>query len=58
MRIPMYNLELAAEAIKDAYPDVVRDEPLRFADFVRNTRRCKLYDFEQGCWLTYADAAG
>jgi acyl-lipid omega-6 desaturase (Delta-12 desaturase) len=58
MRIPMYNLELAAEAIKDAYPDVVRDEPLRFADFVRNTRRCKLYDFEQGRWLSYADVGG
>jgi omega-6 fatty acid desaturase (delta-12 desaturase) len=56
MRIPMYNLELAAEAIKEAYPDVVHDEPLRFADFVRNTRRCKLYDFEQGRWLTYAEA--
>ena len=57
MRIPMYNLELAAGAIKDAFPDVVHDEPLRFRDFVRNTRRCKLYDFESGRWLTYEEAA-
>ena len=56
MRIPMYNLELAAGAIKTAYPDVVHDEPLRFADFVRNTRQCKLYDFDRGAWLTYEDA--
>jgi omega-6 fatty acid desaturase (delta-12 desaturase) len=56
MRIPMYNLETAAEAIKTAYPDVVHDEPLRFGDFVRNTRRCKLYDFDAGSWLTYEDA--
>ena len=56
MRIPMYNLELAAGAIKAAYPDDVHDEPLRFADFVRNTRACKLYDFDRGEWLTYEDA--
>jgi len=56
MRIPMYNLELAAGAIKAAYPDVVHDEPLRFTDFVRNTRQCKLYDFDRGAWLTYEDA--
>ncbi|MEJ5255610.1 MAG: fatty acid desaturase [Acidimicrobiales bacterium] len=57
MRIPMYNLELAAEAIKAAYPDTVHDEPLRFRDFMRNTRRCKLYDFDAGRWLTYEEAA-
>ncbi len=56
MRIPMYNLELAADSIKAAYPDVVRDEPLRFVDFVRNSRSCKLYDFDAGNWLTYEDA--
>ena len=50
------NLERAADAIKAAYPEVVHDEPLRFADFVRNTRRCKLYDFDAGTWLTYEDA--
>lgn len=58
MRIPMYNLELAADAIKAAYPDTVHDEPLRFRDFVRNTRQCKLYDFDAGEWLTYQQAAG
>src|SRR5690606_3920090 len=34
VRVPMYNLELAADAIKVAYPDTVHDEPLRFRDFV------------------------
>jgi omega-6 fatty acid desaturase (delta-12 desaturase) len=57
MRIPMYHLELAADAIRDAYPDVVHDEPLRFRDFVRNTRQCKLYDFDTGEWLTYEQGA-
>ena len=48
MRIPMYNLELAADAIKAEFPDTVHDEPLRFRDFVANTRQCKLYDFDAG----------
>ena len=57
MRIPMYNLELAADAIKAAYPDIVHDEPLRFGDFVANTKQCKVYDFEAHEWLTYTQAS-
>jgi omega-6 fatty acid desaturase (delta-12 desaturase) len=56
VRIPMYNLDVAAEAIKERYPDVVHDERLRFSDFVRNSKVCKLYDFEAGRWLTYDQA--
>ncbi|MEY2569107.1 MAG: hypothetical protein QOE35_3636 [Actinomycetota bacterium] len=55
-RIPMYNLELAAAAIEEAFPGTVHDEPLRFRDFITNTRQCKLYDFEQGRWFTYREA--
>lgn len=57
MRIPMYNLELAADAIKTAYPDVVHDEPLRFRDFMANTKQCKVYDFDTHEWLSYEQAA-
>jgi len=56
MRIPMYNLSKAAKAIEKAFPDVVHDAPWRFRDFRRTTRACKLYDFEDGRWMTYADA--
>jgi omega-6 fatty acid desaturase (delta-12 desaturase) len=56
VRIPMYNLELAAEAIREAFPDTVHDERLRFRDFIGNTRRCKLYDFDDGRWMTYDEA--
>jgi omega-6 fatty acid desaturase (delta-12 desaturase) len=56
MRIPMYNLEKAAQAIAKAYPDVVHDTPWRFKDFRQSTRTCKLYDFEQGHWLSYKAA--
>lgn len=56
VRIPMYNLELAADAIREAFPDVVHDERLRFRDFINNSKACKLYDFEQGRWMTYDEA--
>lgn len=55
MRIPMYHLEEAADAIRAAYPDVVHDDKLRFRDFVANTRQCKLYDFDHGRWMTYEE---
>lgn len=57
MRIPMYNLELATDAIEKAFPGTVHDAPLRFRDFISNTRQCQLYDFDEGHWLTYRDAA-
>ena len=56
MRVPMYNLEKAAAAIEDAFPGTVVDRPLRFRDFIANSRQCKLYDFDAGRWLTYRDA--
>lgn len=56
MRIPMYNLEKAARAIESAFPDVVHDTKWRFGDFRRTTKACKLYDFDEGRWLTYAEA--
>ncbi|MCC5953414.1 MAG: fatty acid desaturase [Acidimicrobiia bacterium] len=57
VRIPMYNLPKAGEAIVAAFPEATEDK-LRFRDFVRNTRQCKLYDFDEGRWYTYAEAAG
>jgi omega-6 fatty acid desaturase (delta-12 desaturase) len=57
MRIPMYNLEAAAAAIEAAFPGTVHDGPLRFSDFVKSSRACKLYDFDAGRWMTYAEGA-
>jgi omega-6 fatty acid desaturase (delta-12 desaturase) len=56
MRIPMYKLEDAAEAIEAAFPGTVIDKKLRLRDYVGQTRACKLYDFDEGVWMTYADA--
>lgn len=56
MRVPMYHLEEAAAAIEAAFPGTVHDGPLRFRDFVSNTRICKLYDYDLGHWVSYAAA--
>jgi omega-6 fatty acid desaturase (delta-12 desaturase) len=56
MRIPFYELPAACREIKAAYPDVVIERRLRVRDFFANTSRCKLYDFDAGRWLTYAEA--
>ena len=55
MRIPMYRLEAAATALKKAFPETIVDRKLRFRDFVRNTRACKIYDYDQARWLRYRD---
>lgn len=57
VRIPMYNLPMAANAIVENIPEAKAGR-LRFRDFVANTRRCKLYDFTEGRWYTYREAAG
>jgi omega-6 fatty acid desaturase (delta-12 desaturase) len=56
MRVPMYHLEEAAAAIEAAFPGSVIDKRLRFRDFAANAKACKLYDFDAGRWLTYAQA--
>jgi omega-6 fatty acid desaturase (delta-12 desaturase) len=56
VRIPMYKLEEAAEAIELAFPGTVIDKKLRLRDYVGQTRKCKLYDFDEGVWMTYAEA--
>ncbi len=56
MRIPFHKLPAAAEAIADAYPDTVKTTRMSLGDYLRTTRSCKLYDFDEGRWLTYAAA--
>lgn len=56
MRIPFYELPAACNEIRDAFPEVVVTRKLKLRDFLANTAQCKLYDFEEGRWLTYAEA--
>lgn len=55
VRIPCYELPRAAAAIIEAFPDVDHRD-FRFRDYLRSTKACKLYDFDEQRWLTYASA--
>jgi omega-6 fatty acid desaturase (delta-12 desaturase) len=55
MRIPYYHLPRAAEGIKRAFPTSIVERRLRIRDHFRNTKQCKLYDFDEHRWLTYEE---
>ena len=48
--------ESAFQAITEAFRGAVRERRYRWLDYVRTTRRCKLFDFDAGRWLTYREA--
>ncbi len=52
-RIPFYHLPAAGQAIKAHYHEVVHEQRFSLRDYLRATRRCKLYDFECCRWLDY-----
>jgi len=56
MRIPFYHLREAADAIRANFGDVVRERSYGLADYLRATRACKLYDFANRRWTSYAAA--
>ena len=56
MRIPCYRLNEAAREITAAFPDRTIDRKLRLRTYLMSTRTCKLYDFEEGTWLSYRAA--
>lgn len=55
-RIRFDHLPKAAAAIVASHPHTVRSSRLSIASYLRTTRACKLYDFEDGKWLSYAAA--
>ncbi|MDH4168905.1 MAG: fatty acid desaturase [Acidimicrobiia bacterium] len=55
-RIPCYHLDEATAAIEAAFPGRIADTKLRMREYVANTRACKLYDFDEHRWHTYASA--
>lgn len=57
MRVPMYSLPRALREIKEVYGDYVIERNSMFSDYIKTTSRCKLFDAENGTWLTYAQAA-
>lgn len=57
MAIPCYRLPEAARAIAEAYPDHVHEHRISPRQYLANTKACKLYDWEAGCWVGYPEKA-
>jgi len=55
MKIPCYKLSEAARAIAEVFPDDVDERPIKFSDYRRSVRECKLHDFETGTWYRYPE---
>jgi acyl-lipid omega-6 desaturase (Delta-12 desaturase) len=53
-RIPFHQLPVDAAAIEQAYPATVVDTRFAPGQYLRETRSCKLYDFDAGSWLRYS----
>jgi len=57
MRVPFYHLRRALGEIKEVYGEYVIERNSMFADYLRTTKKCKLFDPESGKWLSYAEAS-
>jgi omega-6 fatty acid desaturase (delta-12 desaturase) len=55
-RIPFYRLPLATAALARESGGALSVQPLRLRGWLAATRRCKLYDFDRGCWTGYEAA--
>lgn len=54
--IPHYNLPQAQAALKQAYPGMLREKPLRMQDIWRVARYCHLYDPVKGYYEAFDEA--
>ena len=52
-RVPCYRLPAATAALARRYPALGGPSRLRWRDYRRITRTCKLYDFDGGGWVGY-----
>jgi acyl-lipid omega-6 desaturase (Delta-12 desaturase) len=51
--IPLYNLPAAQAALRGTYGAAVRAKRWTPHGFLDTVRRCKLYDYDAGCWTDF-----
>lgn len=56
MKIPFYNLNLALQKIKEHFPEYVKERTSLFSDYWKNTKNCKLMNYQTGEWMNYKEA--
>jgi acyl-lipid omega-6 desaturase (Delta-12 desaturase) len=54
--IPCYRLREALTALQMRYPELGNARRFGFAEYLRITRECKLFDFDAARWCSYAEA--
>jgi omega-6 fatty acid desaturase (delta-12 desaturase) len=57
MSIPLYRLKGAQSTLEHMLPGRIVVQPFSWSWYFDTARRCKLYDFERGCWTDYAGEA-
>jgi len=55
IRIPFYNLKAAYKDLKEHYGDYITEYRFSWMKVARIFKKCKLYDFDNMRWLTYAE---
>ena len=57
MSIPLYRLKGAQQMLEHLLPGRIVVQPFSWRWYFETARRCKLYDFENRCWTSYAGVA-
>ena len=57
MTIPLYRLRQAQAKLEQMLPGRIVIQRFSWRWYFDTARRCKLYDFERGCWTDYAGEA-
>ena len=54
MSVPLYRLQKAQALLEEKLPGKIIVQRFSWAWYFQTARRCKLYDFEQGCWTDFS----
>jgi omega-6 fatty acid desaturase (delta-12 desaturase) len=54
MSIPLYRLKAAQAVLEQKLAGHIIVQPFSWRWYARTARRCKLYDFDAGCWLDFS----
>jgi omega-6 fatty acid desaturase (delta-12 desaturase) len=57
MGIPLYRLKAAQALLEKRLAGHIVVQPFSWRWYARTARRCKLYDFDAGCWTDFAGQA-
>ena len=54
MSVPLYKLKEAQALLEENLPEQIIVQRFSWRWYFDTARRCKLYDFDRGCWTDFA----